>query len=233
LIPLSDEVDALLLDTEGLGSTDREFATDIKIFALSILLSSTFVFNQIGHITEQSIEDLSAVLRLTDELRIRDNGAQEESGLEFKQFFPSFVWVLRDFGLDFKHLTPRAYLDQVLETQKSTKGLESDDIFHKNSIRESIKNFFADLDCFTLVRPVTNESMLAHIEDLDFDKDLRPEFREVLAKLMNKLKSPERVKTVGGRALTSGMLLGMAMEYVEAINNHEIPVVMSCFERVV
>ena len=52
LIPLSDEVDALLLDTEGLGSTDREFATDIKIFALSILLSSTFVFNQIGHITE-------------------------------------------------------------------------------------------------------------------------------------------------------------------------------------
>jgi len=45
LIPLSDEVDALLLDTEGLGSTDREFATDIKIFALSILLSSTFVFN--------------------------------------------------------------------------------------------------------------------------------------------------------------------------------------------
>jgi hypothetical protein len=45
LIPLNDEVDALLLDTEGLGSTDREFETDIKIFALSILLSSTFVFN--------------------------------------------------------------------------------------------------------------------------------------------------------------------------------------------
>ena len=75
LIPISDEVDALLLDTEGLGSTDREFSTDIKIFALSILLSSTFLFNQIGHITEQSLEDLSAVLRLTEELRIRDAGA--------------------------------------------------------------------------------------------------------------------------------------------------------------
>ena len=111
LIPLNDEVDALLLDTEGLGSTDREFETDIKIFALSILLSSTFVFNQIGHINEQSIEDLSVVLRLTDELRIRDNGGlAEETGLEFKQFFPSFVWVLRDFGLDFKHLTPSLYL---------------------------------------------------------------------------------------------------------------------------
>ena len=29
------------------------------------------------------------------------------------------------------------------------------------------------------------------------------------------------------------MLLGMALEYVEAINNQEVPVVMSCFERVV
>jgi hypothetical protein len=52
LVPLSDDVDALLLDTEGLGSTDRTFEVDIKIFALSILLSSVFVFNQIGHITE-------------------------------------------------------------------------------------------------------------------------------------------------------------------------------------
>ena len=160
LIPLSDDIDALLLDTEGLGSTDREFEIDIKIFALSILLSSTFVFNQIGHISEQSLEDLSVVLRLTNEMRIRDvtQSGAEETGLEFKSFFPSFIWVMRDFGLDFKHLTPKAYLEQVLETQKTSKGLMSDDVFHKNSIRESIKNFFSDLDCFTLVRPVTNES---------------------------------------------------------------------------
>ena len=52
---------------------------------------------------------------------------------------------------------------------------------------------------------------------------------------MKKLKSPEtvRVKTINGKALTSSMLLGMAMEYVDAINSQEIPVVMSCFERVV
>lgn len=80
---------------------------------------------------------------------------------------------------------------------------------------------------------MANESQLAHIEDLDFERDLRPEFRETLGKLMLKLKSPQRLKQVGGRALSSGMLLGLAMEYVEAINNQEVPVVMSCFERVV
>ena len=50
---------------------------------------------------------------------------------------------------------------------------------------------------------------------------------------MMKLKSPERVKSVNGKTLTSSMLLGMAMEYVDAINNQEIPVVMNCFERVI
>jgi hypothetical protein len=44
-VPLTDEVDGILLDTEGLNSTDRCFDADIKIFSLSILLSSTFVFN--------------------------------------------------------------------------------------------------------------------------------------------------------------------------------------------
>lgn len=73
LVPLSNDVDAVLLDTEGLGSTDREFETDIKIFSLSILLASTFVYNQIGHINERSIEDLSVVLRLTNEMKIRDS----------------------------------------------------------------------------------------------------------------------------------------------------------------
>jgi hypothetical protein len=72
LIPLNEETDALLLDTEGLGSPDRTMDVDIKIFALSILLSSTFVFNQLGHITEQSLDDLDVVLRLTSELKIRD-----------------------------------------------------------------------------------------------------------------------------------------------------------------
>ena len=131
MVYINDEIDAILLDTEGLGSTDREFETDIKIFALSILLSSTFVFNQLGHINEQSIEDLSVVIRLTNELRVRD-GEGEETGLEFKQFFPSFVWVLRDFSLNFKTLTPKVYLEQALESTSAGKGIMNDDVFRKN-----------------------------------------------------------------------------------------------------
>ena len=225
-IPLNDDVDAILLDTEGLNSTDRALETDIKIFALSILLSSIFVFNQIGHITENSLEDLSVVVRLTNELKIRDVG--EETGMEFNKFFPSFVWVLRDFSLNFQHLTPKVYLESCLEEQKGA----SDDVFIKNQIRSSIRQFFADLDCVTLVRPVNNESLLAHIEDLKYT-ELRKEFRDNLDALISRLKSTPRIKMINNRPLTGSMLLGLALEYVDALNSKDVPVVMTSFERVV
>jgi len=57
------------------------------------------------------------VLLLTNEFRFRQ---QNESGVEFKNFFPDFSWVLRDFSLDFKHLTPESYLEQCLEQERGT-----------------------------------------------------------------------------------------------------------------
>ncbi len=84
-----------------------------------------------------------------------------------------------------------------------------------------------------MVRPVNNESQLAHIEDLKYE-ELRPEFREGVDALMKKLKSePYKLKTINGRALNGSMFLGLALEYLEALNNKEVPVVLSSFERVV
>jgi hypothetical protein len=69
-LKISEDVDGILLDTEGLGSTERSTNTDTKIFSLAILLSSLFVFNSIGTISELIIEDLSLVCNLTEEIHI-------------------------------------------------------------------------------------------------------------------------------------------------------------------
>ena len=50
---------------------------------------------------------------------------------------------------------------------------------------------------------------------------------------MQKLKTLPKLKTIGNKALTGNMLLGLALEFVEALNNKEVPVIMSSFERVV
>lgn len=65
-IKINETTDGILLDTEGLGSTERSTNTDIKIFSLAILLSSLFIYNSIGTINEQALEDLSLVCNLTE-----------------------------------------------------------------------------------------------------------------------------------------------------------------------
>jgi len=44
-VPLSEDISMLLIDTEGLASTERSTNVDIKIFTLSVLLSSLFIYN--------------------------------------------------------------------------------------------------------------------------------------------------------------------------------------------
>lgn len=42
----------------------------MKIFSLSILLCSMFIYNQLGHIDEQALENLSLVVNLSHNIKI-------------------------------------------------------------------------------------------------------------------------------------------------------------------
>jgi hypothetical protein len=55
-------------------------------------------------------------------------------GTDFKSYFPSFLWVLRDFYHDLEGQTPKQYLEECLEP---VQGI-SQAIIKKNQIRESI-----------------------------------------------------------------------------------------------
>lgn len=46
----------------------------------------------------------------------------------------------------------------------------------RNDIRDAVRSFFPKRDCFTLVRPVTDEDKLADLSRVPYD-DLREEFR--------------------------------------------------------
>jgi hypothetical protein len=69
--------------------------------------------------------------------------------------------VLRDFALQLVDnqgvtITQKEYLENSLKDQRGT----SDTAEKKNRIRRMLRNFFKDRDCFTLVRPCEDESML-------------------------------------------------------------------------
>lgn len=69
-IHISTEVDALILDCEGINSDSRPYDIGVKVFALCLLLSSQLVFNSKGTITDTTLEDLGALLLMANEIRI-------------------------------------------------------------------------------------------------------------------------------------------------------------------
>lgn len=80
---------------------------------------------------------------------------------ELAKFFPSFMWVVRDFTLRLQDqfgnkINSKEYLETALQEQKGN----SDAIENKNRIRRMIVSFFKDRDCFTMVRPTENEKDL-------------------------------------------------------------------------
>ena len=70
LIPVSGEYDALILDCQGLNDEDSHPDVDLKLLALSMLLSSQFVFNTFGLISDDSLNLLSIVQLLTTQICI-------------------------------------------------------------------------------------------------------------------------------------------------------------------
>lgn len=58
-IVTNHEFDVLLADCQGLNDEESNPEVDIKLLALSLLLSSTFIFNTIGLISDSSLSHLS------------------------------------------------------------------------------------------------------------------------------------------------------------------------------
>ena len=53
-----------------------------------------------GSIDENALNNLSLVINLTQHIHIKSQGLSEDADPEdYSNFFPSFMWVVRDFAL--------------------------------------------------------------------------------------------------------------------------------------
>jgi len=80
---------------------------------------------------------------------------------ELSKYFPSFLWVIRDFLLkkvdeEGNPISSKKYLENSLREQNG----DSEAVLSKNRMRRLIKSFFKDRDCHTLVRPTEDEKDL-------------------------------------------------------------------------
>ena len=61
----------IIIDTEGLGAFDEEQNHDTKIFLLALLLCSLLMYNSVGPIDENVLNNLSLVVNLSKSLQIK------------------------------------------------------------------------------------------------------------------------------------------------------------------
>jgi hypothetical protein len=72
-----------------------------------------------------------------------------------------------------------------------------------------VRNFFKDIDCFTLVRPWEDEAMLQNLSKLR-QRDLRLKFNQQIDLLRSKLFKKVKHKALRGKNISGGMLVELA-----------------------
>jgi hypothetical protein len=223
-------LDILFMDTEGLGSTSRSSNQDTKIFSLALLLSSYFVYNSRGVIDGNAIDDLSLVVNLTKMIHVKSQ--EDDSTDSLHEYFPNFLWVVRDFTLQLEEKGKKISSRQYLENALTQQGGFSEAAAKKNQIRMMISNFFRERDCVTMVRPMVDEDKLRDLNSTPFE-ELRPEFQKQISQLKLKLNTTMKPKSLNGKILNGPLLLHLAEAYVSAFNAGGVPTISTAWDRVV
>lgn len=146
-------------------------------------------------------------------------------------FFPDFLWVVRDFTLQLseagKKMTAKEYLESALKPHSVSNEQPHD----QNHLGDVLASVFPSRDCVTLVRPVNDESLLRDLFDQPFTS-LREEFRvqidELKLKINDLLKPKQMMKTL----LNGSMVAALLQSYVDAFNSGSVPVISNAWDRV-
>ena len=222
---------AYLIDTEGLGAYDEEINHDSKIFLIAVLISSLFIYNSFGAIDENQLNNLSFVLNLSKTIKIK-SASIEDNEEELAKYFPNLLWLLRDFSLKLEDtngnvITEKQYLENAL---KELNGY-SNTIEEKNRVRNLIRAYFPERDCYVMVRPTEDEQDLQNLQLLP-DKKFRKEFLEQSKIFRNKVLKKTKPKKLNGKLLSGAMLVEFVQSILDSINSGGIPVIENSWKYI-
>ncbi|KAL7842542.1 hypothetical protein SRHO_G00242310 [Serrasalmus rhombeus] len=252
--PTKAEHTLVLLDTEGLGDVDKgDSKNDAWIFCLAVLLSSTLVYNSRGTIENTALEKLhknthknsshaveslacgSYVTELAEHIKIKlpspagDEDEDEQNDSKFVQYFPNFIWTVRDFVLELViekkgQITEDEYLNFALKLKKGCGKA----INNYNLPRQCIRSYFPTRKCFVFPLPASQDNM-AHLESLD-ERHICPDFLKATQHFCDYVFNESNVKTLKGGHRVTGRRLGHLVRlYVDTICSGKVP----CLENAV
>ena len=198
---------ALVIDSEGLDSMSASGRShDQTIFSLSVLLSTSFVFNSMGPITEKALAELSMVVQLSKRV-----------AADRLACWPAFTYLARDFSLetvdaDGTPVTQQTYFENCLNVQRA--GGDS-----ANEVRKCLVEAFTDRRFFGLPRPVDDDAGLCRLETAA----IRPEFIEKMNSLRTSLFQRVRPFAMANKPLDGTTYAAVIDGFLASINTGAIP----------
>lgn len=212
----SSEDAVLFWDCEGFGNTESDRTRDAKLMALCFLLSSVFLLNTKGVLSEGLFNTLSLISNLAQHF--------QQVGQEVTK--PALLWLLRDFCLDLHDtsgnpITSDEYLEQALR-QQPLAGVDAARSQAAREVRETLLKFFPERHCATLVQPVIEEAALRKLADVPFS-ELRPEFQRQLGAMQTQLTRLARTypKAINGIPVGGVALAAMLRTLIDALNSDQ------------
>ena len=70
----NENMDIIMIDTEGFGGMDENTNHDSRIFLFSLLLSSYFIYNSVGSIDENALSSINLILNLAKDIQTKKHG---------------------------------------------------------------------------------------------------------------------------------------------------------------
>ncbi|XP_035664225.1 guanylate-binding protein 1-like [Branchiostoma floridae] len=208
----------VLLDTEGIDAPGASAGQDASILVLTILLSSKLIYNSQNVPYKGDLEKMQCFVNLADEISVKRG---KKSGVSaFREFFPDFLWLLRDVSLNME--------DENGREMDPTEYLVTKDV------GQAILASFSSIECATLERPSGDTTIMTNIAQ--HTNSLNPKFTKGVDELIESLLQKARAKrgynkgsTVNGLALSI-----MTKQYVEAVNDpNSIPALDNTWKNTV
>jgi len=232
LIKLNPEHDfeTLVLDMEGIDLSNWDTLSEndknlkMKLLTLALLLSSMFLYNSIGPVTDKAFQDISLISKIHKYIDARE-AENKEPITDFSSFLPYFIWVLRDFSLNLNGKTPVEYLTSCLMTEEGAAT-------ELNETKITLDSYFKDRECHCLVKPLNDENQVKEIAQVPIKK-MKPLFTAGINTLKEKLSTHIKPKTVKDKTLTGTMLMNLTFEFIEALNNDRAASIFMSAENVI
>ena len=213
-----EDYNVLLVDTQGIDSTDFTEVVSNKLMSVTALLSSYFIYNSKRLPNDVDIDKLRIWCLISSS--VLGHVTKKDISQVPRCFFPDFLWLLRDVHLHMTDmrgnpLEPTDYLHKcVLNTKDEEQGSEAG---------EQIYSFFSSLECRKLSPPSNIPDVLHNV--FRQQNQLRPKFSHELLNVLEYIKEQVHCKrSIDGRGCVDGVALSkLVLAFVTAVNSDDLP----------